>query len=157
MNEKRLEILLWSIAFPGFGQILNGHVLKGIAFIILEVIINLNSSFNMAIMFSFTGEINQAIEVTDYQWLMFYPCVYMFAVWDAYRFAEAQHPPYAYLPFAFSAYTVTVGLIFSPVFEIAGTQLGPVWLPILFLIPGIIIGLVIKRLLLSKNPPHSTS
>ncbi|CDQ18399.1 hypothetical protein SAMN05192559_101987 [Halobacillus karajensis] len=154
MKEKRLEILLWSIAFPGFGQILNGQVIKGLAFIILEIILNVNSSFNMAIIHSFHGNITKAIEVTDYQWLMFYPCVYMFAVWDAYRKADGECESYTFVPFAFCAYFVTVGLIYSPVFKVAGTLIGPVWLPILSLIPGTVIGLLIRRLFmrLSKNP-----
>lgn len=151
MKEKKLEILLWSIAFPGFGQILNGQVLKGLAFILLEVIINLNSSFNLAIIHSFTGNINQAIEVTNYQWLMFYPCVYMFAVWDAFRNADGECAPYIFVPFAFSAYTVTVGLIYSPVFKVGGVLIGPVWLPILSLLPGIVFGLYLRKILLRPS------
>lgn len=146
MKEKRLEILLWSIAFPGFGQILNGQVIKGLAFILLEIIINFNSSFNMAIIHSFRGNITQAIEVTNYQWLMFYPCVYMFAVWDAYRHADGKCAPYTFIPFAFSAYTVTVGLIYSPVFKVGGVLIGPVWLPILFILPGIGLGIYLRKI-----------
>ncbi|SDN85461.1 hypothetical protein [Halobacillus aidingensis] len=151
MKEKRLEILLWSIAFPGFGQLLNGHLIKGLAFILLEVILNVNSSFNMAIVHSFHGNIEKAIEVTDYQWLMFYPCVYMFAVWDAYREADGECAPYAFVPFAFCAYSVTIGLIYSPLFKVGGVLIGPVWLPILFLLPGIVIGLFIRSLLLRSS------
>ncbi|WP_226582318.1 hypothetical protein [Halobacillus litoralis] len=148
MKEKRLEILLWSIAFPGFGQILNNHLIKGLSFILLEVIINFYSSFNLAIIHSFHGDIMKAIEVTNYQWLMFYPCVYMFAVWDAYSHADGPCPKYAFLPFAFSAYSVTIGLIYSSRIELFGYIIGPVWLPILFLIPGIACGLILRAILL---------
>lgn len=89
-KPKNHEALLWSIALPGFGQFLNGSVIKGIAFIILEFLVNVQSNFNLAIMYSFTGEINKAIEITDFQWLMFYPCLYMFAMWDAYREANGK-------------------------------------------------------------------
>ena len=41
VNPK--EVLLWSIAFPGFGQLLNGKYFKGIMLILLEVIINIQS------------------------------------------------------------------------------------------------------------------
>lgn len=47
MNPK--EKLLWSIAFPGFGQLLNGKYVKGIIFISLEFIINVQSKFNQII------------------------------------------------------------------------------------------------------------
>jgi hypothetical protein len=71
----KLEAILWSIALPSFGQFLNGHLLKGIIFIILEFTINVMSTFNQAIMYSFLGKINEAYGVVNYQWLMFYPCV----------------------------------------------------------------------------------
>jgi hypothetical protein len=74
-NTYKLEAILWSVAFPGFGQLLNGHLLKGIMFILLEFTINVNSLFNQAIMLSFLGKITEAARVVDHQWLMFYPCV----------------------------------------------------------------------------------
>lgn len=63
----KLEAILWSVAFPGFGQLLNGHLIKGILFIILEFTINVNSLFNQAIMFSFLGKIKEAAVVVDHQ------------------------------------------------------------------------------------------
>jgi hypothetical protein len=142
-----MEKILWSIALPGFGQYLNGQFLKGTVFIFLEFLINVQSHFNEVIILSFHGEIRAAIEQTNYQWLMFYPCVYMFAAWDAYRNAKGRRDPYIYFPFVFSAFSVTVGLIYSPNLKIMGFLLGPVWLPILSLIPGIGIGLLLKLLL----------
>ncbi|MFG6149604.1 hypothetical protein [Halobacillus sp. B23F22_1] len=150
MKNKRLEVLFWSIAFPGFGQLLNHQFLKGIFFILLEVIINVYSHFNTAILFSFKGKISEAVEITDYQWLMFYPCIYTFAIWDAYKQAGADSdtPPLSFLPFAFSAYFVTIGVIYSAEFKVNGMLLGPIWLPILFLIPGIGIGLLVRTIML---------
>ncbi|AZU60593.1 hypothetical protein [Neobacillus mesonae] len=146
MNKTyKLEAILWSIAFPGFGQLLNGHLLKGVMFILLEFIINVNSLFNQAIMFSFLGKINDAARVVDYQWLMFYPCVYMFAMYDAYKYAEGENPRLSFVPFAFGAYFVTVGLMYSPKF---GILIGPIWLPMLSLIPGLGIGFIIRYILI---------
>ncbi len=81
-KRKRLERfeskkkLLWSISLPGLGQLLNEKYFKGIIFISLEFLINGQSHFNELILFSFNGEIESAIDKTDYQWLMYYPCVY---------------------------------------------------------------------------------
>ncbi|WHY86554.1 hypothetical protein QNH39_01275 [Neobacillus novalis] len=148
MNKThKLEAILWSIAFPGFGQLLNGHLLKGVLFILLEFIINVNSLFNQAIMFSFLGKINDAARVVDYQWLMFYPCVYMFAMYDAYKYAEGKNPRLSFVPFAFGAYFVTVGLMYSPKIFF-GISFGPIWLPILSLIPGLGIGFIIRYILI---------
>ncbi|MFP3126002.1 hypothetical protein OH784_25480 [Ectobacillus funiculus] len=145
MNPK--EKLLWSIALPGFGQLLNRKYLKGILFIILEFTINVQSHFNELILFSFNGDIEKAIEHTEYQWLMFYPCVYFFAMWDAFKDAGGGKEPYSFLPFVFSAYSVTAGLMFSAKVKIFGILLGTVWFPMLCVIPGVILGLLLKKFL----------
>ncbi|MGX6442169.1 hypothetical protein ACWM35_02890 [Neobacillus sp. K501] len=143
----RFEAILWSIAFPGFSQLLMRDYIKGILFISLEFIINANSKFNSTIMYSFLGEIEKAEANVNYQWLMFYPCVYMFAMWDAYRSAMPQEEKYSYLPFVFGAYFVTVGLMVSPRVNILNMHPGPVFLPMLFLIPGLLIGFFFKWLI----------
>lgn len=140
---SKTEAIFWSIALPGFAQILNKKLAKGFVFIFLEFLINVNSNFNSAIMASFLGEIDKAIHVTNFQWLMFYPCLYLFAMWDAFKDAEGEVTTYSFLPFVFGAYTVTVGLMYSPVFKINGILLGPIWLPMLSLIPGLLIGYLI--------------
>ncbi|MDR7002117.1 hypothetical protein [Neobacillus niacini] len=152
----KLEAVLWSIAFPGFGQLLNGHLIKGILFIVLEFIINVNSLFNQAIMLSFLGKINEAANVVDHQWLMFYPCVYMYAMYDAYKFAEGENPRLSFVPFAFGAYFVTIGLMYSPN-EIFGIFFGPIWLPMMSLFPGLGVGFIIRHILLkiTSKPNYS--
>lgn len=153
-KTDKLEAILWSIALPGFGQLLNGQILKGLIFIILEFTINVMSSFNQAIMYSFLGEINEAYGVVNYQWLMFYPCVYMYAMYDAYKFAEGEIPRLSFLPFAFGAYFITVGLMYSPI-KIFGISFGPIWLPMLSLIPGLGVGFIIRYLLMKINSKHN--
>jgi hypothetical protein len=150
MTDK-LEAILWSIALPGFAQLLNRKIIKGIIFIILEFLVNVNSHLNLVILYSFQGEISEAIEATNYQWLMFYPCLYMFAMWDAYKDAKGETPRYSYLPFVFGAYFVTLGLIFSSSLKVGQILLGPMWLPILFLIPGLMVGNIIRRFLMRLN------
>jgi hypothetical protein len=98
------------------------------------------------ILHSLQGNIREAIEATNYQWLMFYPCLYMFAMWDAYKDAKGKTLPFSYLPFAFGAYFVTIGLLFSSSLKLGQILLGPVWLPIL--IPGLLAGNFMKCMLL---------
>jgi hypothetical protein len=71
----------------------------------------------------------------------------LFSIWDVYRDAGGGESPYSSLPFVFSAYFVTLGLIYSSSLEVSGVLFGPVFLPMLFLIPGISIGLLIKFVL----------
>ncbi|QNF31102.1 hypothetical protein [Metabacillus elymi] len=148
MNGK--EALLWSIALPGFGQFLNGKPIKGIVFVFLEFLINVQGNFNKVIIFSFHGEIEKAILHADYQWLMFYPCLYFYAMWDAWKDAGGGKERYSFLPFVFAAYFVTVGCIYSSNFTIFGILFGPVWLPMLCVIPGMIVGLFLKFFIKSQ-------
>lgn len=148
--DEAKEKLLWSIALPGFGQILNGKLIKGIILVFLEVLVNVQANFNEVIISSFHGEIEKAIGQADYQWLMFYPCLYFFAMWDAFKDAGGGKEKYSFVPFAFSAYFVTVGCIYSSSLKLFGVLLGPVWLPILSVIPGIVVGKVIQIIIKKK-------
>jgi hypothetical protein len=151
MSKDQIEKLLWSIALPGFGQFLNKNYIKGSILIFLEFLININSHFNQIIMLSFHGKIHEAIQLTDYEWLMFYPCVYMFAMWDAVREAKGELSSLAYLPYVSAAYLITVGVIYSDTLTIFGVLWGPVWLPILFCFLGISLGQLLKYTLSHKN------
>lgn len=92
-TSKRMDALVWSIALPGFGQLRNGQLFKALLFIALEILINIKANLNTIIFLTFQGEITASIAATNYQWLMFYPCVYLFAAWDAYATAGGAHTP----------------------------------------------------------------
>ncbi|MBX0356847.1 hypothetical protein [Halobacillus sp. Nhm2S1] len=155
-KSKQLEVLLWSIALPGFGQLLNGKYIKGILLVALELLVNVMGNFNKIIILSFHFRIEEAITETNYMWLMFYPCLYFFSIWDAYKDAGGgEEKPFAYLPFVSSAYFVTLGLIFSSEFTLFGYFIGPLWLPVLFLPVGLGIGESVRRLLLKDLPKES--
>jgi hypothetical protein len=147
-----LEKALWSIAIPGFGQYLNKKYFKGTVLVILEFLINVNAKINTAIVFSFLGETEKAVEAVNYQWLMFYPCVYLFGIWDAYRDGTEGESPFLFLPFAFAAYIETIGVIYSKVVRINGVLLGPIFLPMLSIFIGLGIGFIIRRIVLKFTP-----
>ncbi|MEI5905908.1 hypothetical protein WAK64_02355 [Bacillus spongiae] len=140
----KLEAVLWGVAFPGFPQLILRQHIKGVLFVLLEIIININSSFNTAIMLSFMGETREAAQVIDYQWVLFYPCLYFFSMWDAYRNSLREDERYHYLPFAFAAYFVTVGVMYSAHTTLFDIFFGPVFLPMLFVLPGIAVGLLLR-------------
>lgn len=156
MNINSIEKLLWSIALPGFGQLLNKKYIKGILFIALEILVNIQSNFNAAIVSSFHGDTSLSLNQINVNWLMFYPCLYFFSMWDAVKDADekGENTTLLFLPFVFSAYFVTVGLIFSPVVKILGFLIGPIFLPILFVIPGVTIGLGIRKIITTINKHH---
>ena len=142
--KSPIEMLCWSIAFPGFGQLLNGKIFKCVLFLGLEFFINVNANINEVIVLSFNGNIEQAIRGTNYQWLMFYPCIYTFAIWDAVRDAGGVKSAYSFLPAVFSAYFGTLGVVFSPNPIFKMPLLGPVWLGLAGMLIGVFFGLLIK-------------
>jgi hypothetical protein len=148
-NEKKA--LFWSIALPGFGQVLNGKYIKGILFILLEIFINVQANFNEIIMLSFLGDIEKAIVQADYQWLMFYPCLYFFSIWDAWKDAGGGKNRHSFIPFVITAYFVSVGCIYSSKLKLFGILFGPVWLPMFCVIPGLVFGLILKELLRKRG------
>jgi len=143
-----MEKILWSIAIPGFGQFLNHKYFKGIVLIALEIVINVKANINMAIYLSFLGLTEQAAEVCNYQWLMFYPCVYLFSIWDAYKDGAEKEKPLLFIPFALAAYIETTGVIYSKVVRINGVLLGPIFLPMLSIFLGLGIGFIIRFIIL---------
>jgi len=147
-NYKAWQAALWSIAIPGFGQLINKRYIKGLTLIGLELLINMNSGLNMLIIYSFQGQTMAAINATNYQWLMFYPCIYMFAIWDAYHDAEQSETPLLFLPFTLSAYSGTIGVIFSNTFSIKDVLLGPLWLFLCSSLIGLGLGFFIRYVVL---------
>lgn len=146
LSRSPLGAALWSVAIPGFGQLYNGKYIKATVFIVLEFIINVNSNLNMAIFHSFLFDIARAQQVIDFEWLMFYPCMYVFAIFDAYHDCCQQigraYSNYIFFPFLGTCYLGTVGVIlssgFAPVPFLA--MIGPVHFGILILLTGLAAG-----------------
>jgi hypothetical protein len=158
MEETRrvtapVEMIFWSVALPGFGQLLNRQYLKALLLVLLEFLVNLQGGINLAIIYSFQGNIDLAIQTVDYRWIMFYPCLYVFAMWDAYYFAKRkaniEDKPFESIPFSFAAYITTIGVIFSnkPILSIT---FGPIFTPIIALFLGFFLGGILKEILVRK-------
>lgn len=78
-------IAWWSAAFPGFGHLLLSKYLRGYALFIWEVIVNIKAHVNLAMIYSFQGNIDMAKDVLEPRWLIMYIPVYLFGIWDSYR------------------------------------------------------------------------
>ncbi|MBY7145021.1 hypothetical protein KFZ56_18550 [Virgibacillus sp. NKC19-3] len=75
----------WSAAFPGFGHLFLGKYIRGFVLFVWEVVVNMNANINLAIMYSFQGNIDMVINVVDTRWLLVYLPVYFFGIWDGHR------------------------------------------------------------------------
>ncbi|GAE91095.1 membrane protein [Gracilibacillus boraciitolerans JCM 21714] len=78
-------IAWWSAAFPGFGHLLLSKYLRGFVLFVWEVVVNVHANVNLAMVYSFQGEIEMAKNILDTRWLLIYIPVYIFAIWDSYR------------------------------------------------------------------------
>lgn len=144
--------MLWAIAFPGLGQLYNRDYIVGFSVFLSEFIINVLSQLNLAIYHSFIGEFEQSFQVINMQWLLFYPSIYAFSIWDAYNRAKEINlqlekdnitPPtktitkYTGLFFGF-----LIGILFG-VFWF--TKIGPIFGGLLFGFIGAIIGNIVEK------------
>jgi hypothetical protein len=75
----------WSAAFPGLGHLLLGSYLKGFILFIWELVINVYSKLNVAILYTFHGDFEKAKVILEKRWLLLYCAVYICSIWDSYR------------------------------------------------------------------------
>lgn len=88
----------WSALLTGFGHMYNGKALKSLILFGWAVAIIWMAHINDGIIHTFMGEFEKVEESLNYQWLLFFPSIYLFAIWDSYNdavemnrlFAEAQ-------------------------------------------------------------------
>ncbi|MDX5473916.1 MAG: hypothetical protein LPK00_00135 [Bacillaceae bacterium] len=78
-------IAWWSAAFPGFGHLLLSKYSRGYALFLWEILVNNMANINLAMVYSFTGNIELAKEVLEPRWMLLYIPVYIYAIWDSYR------------------------------------------------------------------------
>ncbi|AXF55051.1 DUF6677 family protein [Salicibibacter kimchii] len=77
----------WSASLPGFGHMLLSKHVRGIILFLWEILINIMSKLNLAMVYSFTGQVEMAKEVIEPRWVLLYIPVYIFTIWDSYRSA----------------------------------------------------------------------
>lgn len=74
---------LFSILMPGFGQIYNGQIKKGIFLLVVEHFDNMLGKINRSIQLDFNGFHQEALATVIYDAMLFYPGFYVYTVWDA--------------------------------------------------------------------------
>jgi hypothetical protein len=77
----------WSAALPGLGHLCQGFYFKGLNLILWEIVVNFKARLNLAILFTFTGNLEKAREVVNAEWALVYGAIFCFAVFDSYRLA----------------------------------------------------------------------
>ncbi|MCI1858673.1 MAG: hypothetical protein LKI94_11390 [Sporolactobacillus sp.] len=86
INHRNPAVIAWwSAALPGFGHMLLNMHLKGNIFFLTEMVINLQSRLNLAIVYTLTGQFKEAGELLDTRLILIYIPFYIFCIWDSYR------------------------------------------------------------------------
>lgn len=149
--KKERKAFFCNLFFPGLGQWILGEQLKGMLLFLLQMFIFWRSDAYEALIQSMEGDIQSAISHVRYSWYLFHPSFYFFSLWEVYK--KEITKPYAYIPFVTAVYTMTTGMFLSGKDRIFGLLLGPVWLPLLCLVPGVSIGYFLQRIM-RKNASH---
>lgn len=81
----------WSWFMPGFGHLLLGQYLLGWILFGWEIAINVYTNFNVAILYSFTGRFNDAVQILRHEkmdyWILTYGAVFVFTMYNSYKIA----------------------------------------------------------------------
>ncbi|MCD8500572.1 MAG: hypothetical protein LRY71_01420 [Bacillaceae bacterium] len=80
-------IMWWSAAIPGYGHVMLCKYVTGFLLIAWEFLVNVNSKLNTAILYTFLGRFDEAIDVINLNWILLYAPVYLFSMWDSRRVA----------------------------------------------------------------------
>lgn len=77
--------LAWSALLTGFGHLYNGKAFKAVILLGWTVAIIYFAQLNGAVIATFNGQFDRAREIINYQWILFFPSIYLFTAWDAYN------------------------------------------------------------------------
>ncbi len=84
VRRKPLLAALWSLLTPGLGHVYTKKVMEGLIVLICWIATAYMSHFCEAIVFSLVGDFDRAKAVIDYQWMLFGPSLYGYAVYASY-------------------------------------------------------------------------
>ena len=109
----RIRVALLSIVMPGLGQILNRQYIKSFVFLIIEHLINRLSHINKALLLDMNGLHREALEIINYEYVMFYPGFYVLCVLDSVINAKVTKDTRFIYWFILAGLSGTTGIIYS--------------------------------------------
>ncbi len=76
--------MAWSILTPGLGQLYGGSMIVGTFVLAWWIFICYKAEAVRALLYSFLGDFQGAAAIVDWQWSLFLPSMYAFAIYHAY-------------------------------------------------------------------------
>lgn len=98
---------------PGLGQVHNKQFIKGVVLLIMEHALNKLSNINLGLMLSFNGRYNEALQVINYDYALFYPGFYVLCVYDAVLYAYPNLDKNCSIWFIISGLVGCFGIFFN--------------------------------------------
>jgi TM2 domain-containing membrane protein YozV len=82
---------LWSVLMPGFGQLYNDRALQALALMGWYLAVAFKSGLALGAYHTLRGEFHLVLPLLNYQWLLFWPSIYIFGIADAYADTVEQN------------------------------------------------------------------
>ncbi|MGE5674778.1 MAG: hypothetical protein ACM3XM_13055 [Mycobacterium leprae] len=79
-----LMAAFWSLGSVGLGQLYCSKTLKAVVLTAWYLVILFKSGFSLAVYYTAVGRFDLVGQVVDYQWLLFWPSIYIFGICDSY-------------------------------------------------------------------------
>ncbi|UJF35301.1 hypothetical protein [Paenibacillus hexagrammi] len=76
--------MLWSTLSPGLGQLYGGSTIVGTFILAWWIFVCYKAVAVRTWLYSFLGDFNSAAAIVDWQWFLFLPSMYAFAIYQAY-------------------------------------------------------------------------
>lgn len=83
-KRKPWVALVWSVLFPGLGHLYLHNVISGFFIFIYTVGLCYYGNILLGIQYSMLGEFGRAKEVLEMQWVLYFPSIYLFIIYDSY-------------------------------------------------------------------------
>ena len=83
-KKKPLLGSIWSFFTPGLGQLYGSNTIVGTFILAWWIFVCYKAMAVRSWLYSFLGDFDRAAEVVDWQWFLFLPSIYAFAIYQAY-------------------------------------------------------------------------
>lgn len=93
MITRRSPVMaaFWSATITGFGQFYNDRGLKSLIMMGWYLAVVLKSGLSTAAFYTVTGRLDEVLAALDFQWLLFWPSIWVFGVVEAYADTVEQN------------------------------------------------------------------
>jgi hypothetical protein len=94
--EKKNPIvgMIWSFFTPGLGQLYGGSTVVGTFVLAWWIYVCYKAEIVRSFLYSFQGDFNHAAAIVDWQWFLFIPSMYAFAMYQAYASVNESNTLY---------------------------------------------------------------